>query len=84
MINFLSYETRKRNGNSVNGSAWSLEEKANHVPQQNNEYDCGVFMCKFIECIVNKTNVDDIQQRYMSIYRKKMLLDLVNYHPTQL
>ena len=41
-------------------------------PQQNNGYDCGVFILAFAECLVNGKPISSIKQAIIPEYRKKI------------
>ena len=58
---------------SVVASDWSfLSNKPSDIPQQSNDYDCGVFLCAYAKCLVVGCPIADD----MVMFRKTMVLDL--------
>jgi Ulp1 family protease len=47
------------------------------ITKQNNDYDCGVFICKYAEFILKEYSLE-FDPIYMPYYRKKILLDILN------
>ena len=75
---FLSKEYENKNGTTnLEISTW---EKINapDVPQQKNGYDCGVYLCCFIEKILHSQKLLTISSANMDYYRKRILLSLIN------
>jgi Ulp1 family protease len=56
---------------------WSTYEPGYSIPQQDNIYDCGVFMCQFAESISSGNSVQYVTQSDMPYYRKRMLLEIL-------
>ncbi|XP_022698137.1 sentrin-specific protease-like [Varroa jacobsoni] len=47
------------------------------IPQQQNSYDCGVFVCKYAECIVLRKEMR-FEQKQMSQFRSQIARDMEN------
>lgn len=51
-----------------------IANKKGDVPQQSNDYDCGVFACLYARCLVGYSEM--ISETSISDFRKLMLLEL--------
>jgi len=70
------YQTKK--GKAIDISEWGTYTPADTIPQQNNAYDCGVFMCQFAESIASGNNIQNVNQADMPYYRKRMMLEILH------
>jgi sentrin-specific protease 1 len=59
---------------------WVIYEPRATIPQQDNVYDCGVFMCQFAETLASGNDIQNICQADMLYYRKRMVLEIVNFN----
>jgi sentrin-specific protease 1 len=75
---YLAEEHRTKKGSEIDLSDWKNYSPGNTVPQQNNIYDCGVFMCQFAESIASGSDIGHVNQADMPYYRKRMLLEILN------
>ena len=53
-----------------------IQDTPDDVPQQNNCYDCGVFVCKFAEFLSRDTPFT-FSQEHMNYYRQRMIWEIV-------
>lgn len=60
----------------LNEQSWLLQT-ANDIPVQMNGFDCGVFTCKYAECIVRQIKMSFCQTD-MPGYRRKMVESIKN------
>jgi len=72
----MSIELKK--GTEIDLSEWKSYAPGNIIPQQNNVYDCGVFMCQFAESIASGISIKYVNQADMPYYRKRMMLEILN------
>lgn len=56
---------------------WKMEELVG-VPQQQNGYDCGVFVLAFSKFTAAGIWPAELGQQHMPYYRRKILFDLLN------
>ena len=70
MMSFL-----QRTDTSINISEWSFYvNKPGEIPQQVNQFDCGVFTCLYARCLATKCLM--ITQPHIPAYRKLMIKEL--------
>ena len=56
-----------------------FQHKYPEVPQQENGYDCGVFLCAFAYCVVHDLPIEKfLEQKHMQLFRKHMLLSVTS------
>lgn len=60
------YDGYKMYGNSVK------------CPQQQNAYDCGVFVCKFVEVLSREGSLDSFSQKHMPYIRERMVYEIIH------
>jgi sentrin-specific protease 1 len=53
-------------------------EPALNIPQQENGFDCGVFMCSFAECLATGRDWIDFDQSFIPDMRRKILTQISN------
>jgi sentrin-specific protease 1 len=58
---------------------WKLNETRTTAPQQQNGYDCGVFVCQIARALLHHQPLRSVKQSDMVYYRARMLLDLVDF-----
>ena len=70
MMSFL-----QRTDTTINISEWSFYvNKPGEIPQQVNQFDCGVFTCLYARCLATKCLM--ITQPHIPAYRKLMIKEL--------
>jgi len=75
MLTYLTDEHEDKRGKPMpDVEEWAVEE-AQDMPQQENGYDCGVFMCRAAECLLRGTPFN-FHQRDMVEWRFIMALEL--------
>jgi sentrin-specific protease 1 len=75
---YIADEHRSKKGSEIDLSDWKNHSPGNTIPQQNNIYDCGVFMCQFAESIASGSDIEHVNQADMPYYRKRMMLEILN------
>ena len=60
-----------RSEEANNTSRWTLCGNTETTPQQGNGYDCGVFVCRFAQCLLADTDID-FSQEDITEYRQGM------------
>ena len=73
---YLSKEHKEKKGTKWNQSGRKKVFDEN-IPLQENEDDCGVFICKFAE-FCSRRAIFTFHQTDMPDYRKKMTYEIVN------
>jgi sentrin-specific protease 1 len=63
----------ERKGAPFNKAEWKFVHRSD-IPMQRNSYDCGVFLCAFVECIALRNSVFDFAERDMTNFRLRMAL----------
>lgn len=66
-----------KKGKLFNDNGWRFEIAQG--PQQSNNSDCGVFICGYIDILATNYPMF-MDQRYMTLFRKKMLCELTSGH----
>ena len=74
LSSYLSQESLQKRSKEMDWSGWKIMERTD-IPEQRNGSDCGVFMCRFAECITRggEINFDQLQMPY---FRKRMLYEI--------
>lgn len=75
---YLQDEHKSKKGSEIDLSEWTTYTPGNSIPQQDNIYDCGVFMCQFAESIASGNTIDFVRQADMPYYRKRMMLEILH------
>ncbi|KAF5203830.1 hypothetical protein FRX31_006583, partial [Thalictrum thalictroides] len=57
-------------------TAWEIRQVLD-CPQQNNSFDCGVFVMKFMELWNGSTLNAECRQEDMRFYRQKIVVDII-------
>lgn len=73
---YLADEYRSKNNRELDLSVWVDHAPGSQVPQQENSFDCGVFMCIFA-AHVTQNKPFRFSQRDMPFFRKRILLDIM-------
>jgi hypothetical protein len=56
---------------------WSIFEGEKGIPQQNNGYDCGIFVLMFMDFISRDISVLNLHCNEMELWRKKIALTII-------
>lgn len=66
---------------AVDIKRWRTHNASRTAPQQENGYDCGVFLCTYAECISRDELNFSFSQVHMPYFRQKISYELlVNRH----
>lgn len=76
LFQYMMDEWRAKKASEFDIDGWQSYEPGLLVPQQNNTYDCGVFMCQFVRAIVEGFDLSLIQQCDINYYRNLMINDI--------
>ena len=78
MERFLLDEWKEKKGRKKSPD-WKVgTRKMDPVPQQYNDFDCGVFVCAYAECLCRGVSAFDFNQGDMLAYRMKIGLSLLD------
>ena len=77
LFQYMMDEWRAKKGTEFDIDGWQSYEPGLMVPQQNNTYDCGVFMCQFVRAIVEGIDINCIQQCDINYYRNLMVSAII-------
>ena len=78
MERFLLDEWKEKKGRKKS-PGWKVgTRKMDPVPQQYNDFDCGVFVCAYAECLCRGVSAFDFNQGDMLAYRMKIGLSLLH------
>lgn len=72
LLNYMTQETFKNHGNSMNGKDYSTYfiNGITECPSQQNGFDCGVFTCTAVDCIARNKDLDYSQADMPNIRRR--------------
>ena len=80
VASYLSKLHEKLNGNALDLDNWdSIDQR--DIPQQDNGFDCGVFVCQYAERLSRRAPLDFTQDDMPAI-RVRMIEDIVTKHIT--
>ncbi|NXV83452.1 SENP2 protease, partial [Atlantisia rogersi] len=78
LFKFLQDESLEKRKVELDCSEWTLRSMEPHeIPQQENGSDCGVFICKYADCI-SRDEPMTFTQRHMPYFRRKMVLEIIH------
>ncbi|XP_037551369.1 sentrin-specific protease 2 isoform X2 [Nematolebias whitei] len=78
LLNYLKEEHKVKKGRELDCSKWAVgSSKATEIPQQKNGSDCGVFACKYADCIAKGRSLT-FKQCHMPLFRKVMMWEILN------
>jgi Ulp1 family protease len=68
-------------GGILDQKEWSSMDchKTKTLPQQENDYDCGVFVCQFVKSLVERYPMESISPKDMMNYRVEMVSTLMKH-----
>jgi sentrin-specific protease 1 len=75
-MEYMSHEMKERKNEVLEIADWSLEN-VRGIPEQENGSDCGMFTCKFAECLARESKLDFVKQQNMNYYRERMIYELL-------
>jgi len=75
---YVMDEHQAKKGTPIDMEDWTVYTPGHSIPQQNNAYDCGVFMCQFAESLASGNSVENVNQADMPYYRKRMMLEILS------
>ncbi len=78
MLQYLIEEYRdKKNGATFDTTDWQLVNvPSEEIPQQENDFDCGVFACTYAECITRNSSFS-FEQKNIPYFRLKMKYEIL-------
>ncbi|XP_054691801.1 sentrin-specific protease 2 isoform X2 [Grus americana] len=78
LFQYLQEESREKRNLELTFSEWTLRSMEPHeIPQQLNGSDCGVFMCKYADCISRDKPIT-FTQNHMPYFRRKMVWEIIH------
>ncbi|XP_017266155.1 sentrin-specific protease 2 isoform X2 [Kryptolebias marmoratus] len=78
LLNYFKEEHKAKKGRDLDTTKWTVGSlKATEIPQQKNGSDCGVFACKYADCIA-KGRPLTFKQCHMPLFRKLMMWEILN------
>ncbi|XP_060249306.1 sentrin-specific protease 2-like [Meriones unguiculatus] len=78
IFHYLQDESKARRNIDLNPLDWKqYSMTAEEIPQQLNGSDCGMFMCKYADCISRGRPIT-FSQRHVPLFRKKMVWEILH------
>ncbi|NXG42227.1 SENP2 protease, partial [Psilopogon haemacephalus] len=78
LLHYLQEESRSKGAPELAASGWTLHSlEASQIPQQRNQSDCGVFLCKYAEHLCRETAFS-FSQKHMDSFRKQMVWEILH------
>ncbi|NXS58068.1 SENP2 protease, partial [Brachypteracias leptosomus] len=75
---YLQEESREKRNVELVISEWTLHSmKPQEIPQQSNSSDCGVFICRYADCIIRDLPIT-FTQKHMPYFRRKMVWEIIH------
>uniref|UniRef100_A0A8D0FPX0 SUMO specific peptidase 1 n=1 Tax=Strix occidentalis caurina TaxID=311401 RepID=A0A8D0FPX0_STROC len=75
---YLKQESLDKKRKEFDTNGWSLlSKKSQEIPQQMNGSDCGMFACKYADCITKDKPINFTQQ-HMPYFRKRMAWEILH------
>jgi sentrin-specific protease 1 len=79
LLTYLSDESQAKRGFDITRSEWKLIPcTRDNTPQQNNIYDCGVFVVMMADFIADDIPLHHLKQEDIPDFRKKMCYAIVS------
>ena len=75
MLTYLNEESRNKKGSEFNVDDWRLTT-VQDLPQQKNNYDCGVFALKYADCAARDAEFNFCQND-MPRFRRQMMVEIL-------
>ncbi|XP_006729344.1 sentrin-specific protease 1-like [Leptonychotes weddellii] len=78
LLQYLKQESIDKKRKEFDTSGWQLfSKKSQEIPQQMNGSDCGMFACKYADCITKDRPINFTQQ-HMPYFRKRMVWEILH------
>ncbi|XP_074836153.1 sentrin-specific protease 1 isoform X2 [Carettochelys insculpta] len=78
LLQYLKQESLDKKRKEFDGNGWRLlSKKSQEIPQQMNGSDCGMFACKYADCITKDRPINFTQQ-HMPYFRKRMAWEILH------
>ncbi|NWU23148.1 SENP1 protease, partial [Dyaphorophyia castanea] len=78
LLQYLKQESLDKKRKEFDTNGWALlSKKSQEIPQQMNGSDCGMFACKYAECI-SKDKPINFTQQHMPYFRKRMAWEILH------
>lgn len=75
---YLKQESLDKKRKEFDTNGWQLfSKKSQEIPQQMNGSDCGMFACKYADCITKDRPINFTQQ-HMPYFRKRMVWEILH------
>ncbi|XP_030410341.1 sentrin-specific protease 1 isoform X1 [Gopherus evgoodei] len=78
LLQYLKQESLDKKRKEFDANNWLLlSKKSQEIPQQMNGSDCGMFACKYADCITKDRPINFTQQ-HMPYFRKRMAWEILH------
>lgn len=78
LLQYLKQESIDKKRKEFDTNGWQLfSKKSQEIPQQMNGSDCGMFACKYADCITKDRPINFTQQ-HMPYFRKRMAWEILH------
>ncbi|XP_070596998.1 sentrin-specific protease 1 [Erythrolamprus reginae] len=78
LLQYLKQESLDKKRNEFDTNGWMLLcKRSQEIPQQMNGSDCGMFACKYADCITKDKPINFTQQ-HMPYFRKRMVWEILH------
>lgn len=78
LLQYLKQESLDKKKKEFDTNGWTLlSKKSQEIPQQMNGSDCGMFACRYAECI-SKDKPINFTQQHMPYFRKRMAWEILH------
>ncbi|XP_045143254.1 sentrin-specific protease 1 [Echinops telfairi] len=78
LLQYLKQESVDKKREVFDTNGWQLfSKKSQEIPQQMNGSDCGMFACKYADCITKDRPINFTQQ-HMPYFRKRMVWEILH------
>ncbi|NXA13919.1 SENP1 protease, partial [Sapayoa aenigma] len=78
LLQYLKQESLDKKRKEFDTNGWALlSKKSQEIPQQMNGSDCGMFACKYADCITKDKPINFTQQ-HMPYFRKRMAWEILH------
>ncbi|XP_061470700.1 sentrin-specific protease 1 [Rhineura floridana] len=78
LLQYLKQESLDKKRKEFDTNGWmQLNKRSQEIPQQMNGSDCGMFACKYADCIAKDKPINFTQQ-HMPYFRKRMIWEILH------